>query len=616
MAQYQRELDELKATFESARRAANSDLQRASLGLAAGPAIFVGTGGTVALAQLAADLHIALSRQLAVTATPLEFLQSPPLDQGGALFFSARAKHPDAQLVLDRLSSGDFRPAVLVTHRDPADLPRLGPDVEALQLPAPRIREGFLATNSVLAMATHLVRAFGEEPGSDLLAGINDYVSPAVKSRPSLLVLYPPRLKAVAIDLETRCSELGVASVQTTDLRNFAHGRHTGLARRSAETSVLVLSDADSDPLASRVAEVVAAADAPMIRWHTDLSAGLACLRLLAASMWVVGKIADELGVDPARPRVPGFGRRLYNLPIKRILQRKPEGPVALKARALSAGHLDKPLTEIFQQAFDVWRLSCSKQRFGGVVVDYDGTVCATRERYELPTEKMQSAILRVLEGGLKFGFATGRGKSVHEDLRAWIPSHLWPSIYLGLYNGAVRLKLSEQLPDLHTPTDLMAEITERLDASPFSSLMSTEVRIGQVSVRAEADTFFHDLGLARLVRDLLDEDPAIDAKVVSSGHSVDVLAPDTTKVAVLKEVEASCGRPVLAFGDQGQSGGNDFELLASTPWSISVDRCSVDPTRCWSVGRVGRRGPAALEEVLKRLQIRNGSARLAIPAH
>jgi hydroxymethylpyrimidine pyrophosphatase-like HAD family hydrolase len=330
--------------------------------------------------------------------------------------------------------------------------------------------------------------------------------------------------------------------------------------------------------------------------------------------MRVVGEIAGEAGIDPARPRVPTFGRRLYNLPIKKLLQRKPDGPVALKARALNAGHVDEPLAETFKESFESWRAAFSKQRFGGIVVDYDGTVCSTGERFELPRESMQSAILRVIEGGLRVGFATGRGRSIHKDLRAWVPAQLWPAIYLGLYNGAIRLKLSETLPDLYTPSALMTEIAERLAGSPFASLMHIEVRAGQVTIQAESDTFFHDLSLARMVRDLLNEEPAIAAKVVSSGHSVDVLAPDTTKVTVLRELEASCGRPVLVIGDQGQSGGNDFELLAATQWSLSVDRCSADPTRCWSIGRSGRRGPAVLEEVLTRLKINNGTARLAVP--
>jgi len=611
--QYQQELDELAVTFERTRQASVEELRRACLALAGGPAIFVGTGGTMALAQLACDLHVGLSQQLGTTATPLELMQFPSLERCGALFFSARAKHPDAQLVLERLSSGDFRPAVLITHRDPTDLTRLGPDVEAIQIEAPRVREGFLATNSVLAMATHLVQAFGAHVKPEVVLDVDNYIFPAVQDRPNLLVLYPPRLKAVAVDLETRCSELGIAAVQMTDLRNIAHGRHTGLARRCGETSILLLSDAASDALASRVEAVLKDVNAPLFRWHADLPSDSACLRLLAASMQAAGRMASEVGIDPARPRVPDFGRRLYNLPIKKLLRRKPEGPVDLKAKALNAGHIDESLADLFEEAFDTWRRGFSRQRFGGLAVDYDGTVCATRKRRDLPTEDMQAAILRVLEGGLLLGFATGRGKSIYNDLRAWVPQHLWSRVHLGLYNGAVRLKLADDLPDLRTPDTHMSEIAERVSGGLIGGLTSVDARCGQVSVRAKSNAFFHDLALARVIRDLLNEEPAIDAKVVSSAHSVDILASDTTKVAVLRDLEAISGRPALAIGDQGQSGGNDFELLAATTWSISVDRCSADPTRCWRIGRSGRRGPEVLEEVLRQLKLTDGTGRLAI---
>jgi hypothetical protein len=611
--QYQLELDELAITFERARQASAEELRRTCLALATGPAIFVGTGGTMALAQLACDLHVGLSQQLGTTATPLELMQLPPLERCGALFFSARAKHPDAQLVLERLSSGDFRSAALLTHRDPADLTRLGPDVQAIQIEAPKVREGFLATNSVLAMATHLVQAFGGDVGPDVVTGVGDFTFPAVKDRSDIVVLYPPRLKAVALDFETRCSELGIASVQMTDLRNIAHGRHTGLARRCEETTLLLLSDAASDPLASRVQAVLKDVNVPLIRWHADLPSDAACLRFLAASMQAVGRMAGELGIDPARPRVPEFGRRLYNLPIKKLLRRKPEGPIELKAKALGAGHIDESLEDLFEDAFNTWRTNFSRQAFGGAVVDYDGTVCFTQKRREHPTQDMQAALLHVLEEGFLIGFATGRGKSIYKDLREWVPQHLWSRVHLGLYNGAVRLKLVEDLPDLRTPGTLMSAIEERVSSSPIGGLTAVEARCGQVSVRAKSNAFFHDLALARIVRDLLNEEPSIDAKVVSSAHSVDVIAPDTTKVAVLRELEAITGRPVFAIGDQGQSGGNDFELLAATTWSISVDRCSADPTRCWRIGRAGRRGPEVLEEILTQLKLTDGTARLAI---
>jgi hypothetical protein len=614
-ATYDRELQQLDATFEMARRESVDELREKLLLLAGGPARFVGTGGTLALAQLAAALHERLSGQLAGVATPLALITSPPMISCGALFFSARARHPDALLTLRRLEAGDYRPSILVTHRNPAELSNLGPEIDFVQVPAPEIREGFLATNSVMAMATMLVRAAGEELTRDLIDGLSGYEAPRVVERRQILVVFPDNLKPVATDFETRCSELGLASVQLSDLRNIAHGRHTGLAHRADETVILLLSDAGSVALSSKVADVLKHSGAAQVHWHADCSGGASTLRLLAASMHATAAIAKEMNVDAARPSVPEFGRRLYHLPIRKILQSKPAGPIELKVRALGAGGIDSGLAQSYQEAFSAWKKALAEVEIGGVVLDYDGTVCTTKDRFDLPGQEMQESLNRLLDHGLVLGFASGRGKSLYEDLRKWVPSRHWEGISLGLYNGAVRLRLSDQLPDLHEPSTLMLEVGDRLQASPLAGLVGWESRAGQVTIGPRADTFFQSVRLVTLIRDVMAESPSLPVKVVASAHSVDVVAEDTTKVSVLEGVARRCEGEVLAIGDQGGSGGNDFELLAATPWSISVDLCSADPSRCWSVDQRGRRGPRALVAALRQLKGGKGRVRMRFAA-
>jgi hypothetical protein len=134
------------------------------------------------------------------------------------------------------------------------------------------------------------------------------------------------------------------------------------------------------------------------------------------------------------------------------------------------------------------------------------------------------------------------------------------------------------------------------------------------VSVEAAEGGFFHGGRLSDLVRDVLAREPQLPIKVVASGHSVDVVAQDTSKVRVLEHLANLNEGVVLAVGDQGDIGGNDFELLAATPWSISVGRCSTDPTRCWCVDPAARRGPDALEAMLRTIAPgRDGRLRLDV---
>jgi hypothetical protein len=103
---------------------------------------------------------------------------------------------------------------------------------------------------------------------------------------------------------------------------------------------------------------------------------------------------------------------------------------------------------------------------------------------------------------------------------------------------------------------------------------------------------------------------PALPLKATASGHSIDVIPTDSAKTQTLARVEANCAASVIAFGDQGQVGGNDFELLAATELSLSVDRVSADPSRCWNLDDRGERGPDLLYRYLRSFHaLRDGFA-------
>jgi hypothetical protein len=125
--------------------------------------------------------------------------------------------------------------------------------------------------------------------------------------------------------------------------------------------------------------------------------------------------------------------------------------------------------------------------------------------------------------------------------------------------------------------------------------------------VQAAPGSFFHTGRLAVLVREAVARVPALPVKVVASAHSVDVISDDTTKVRVLDRVAVHAAGETLAVGDQGDIGGNDFELLAATMWSVSIGCCSADPSRCWPVDPAGRHGPTALLGVLGAIVLQDG---------
>lgn len=72
--------------------------------------------------------------------------------------------------------------------------------------------------------------------------------------------------------------------------------------------------------------------------------------------------------------------------------------------------------------------------------------------------------------------------------------------------------------------------------------------------------------------------------RIVESGHSVDLLAPGTSKMNLYLEARRSTppGLEVLCTGDSGGAPGNDSGLLGMR-YSPTVDDASGDPSTCWN---------------------------------
>ena len=207
---YEAELADLERPFRGVVQWDGVDeLRNALMLVAGGPALFVGTGGTLAVARLAATLHEQVGGQPARVVTPLELAVLPATTRSGAVLFSAGLSHPDALGALERLANNRLRPAVVVTLRDAASVAEVvPPDVQAITLPPLDFREGFLAATSVLVMAAAIVRAYA---GDDALpAALPRPAVPAPTTAEQLLVLTTPALSPVATDIETRCHELGL----------------------------------------------------------------------------------------------------------------------------------------------------------------------------------------------------------------------------------------------------------------------------------------------------------------------------------------------------------------------------------------------------------------------
>ena len=570
------------------------------------PVYFTGSGGTLAVAQTAAELHMRTSRRPALALPPMLFAQSPRLDDAAVVLFSARGRNPDAAVALAAARSRGHDPVVVVTTKQVADLPEQITQHRPVVVTVPSPKDGFLATGSVLAAVAALCRTAGmalPEPNDlrwDAAIDLGD--------RPKLLVLFGGGSQPAATDLETRCSEIGLRSVQAVDYRSFAHGRHTGYWRHHTDTTIVAM----IDPPSREVAEATLAAlppEAHIVETRSEHQWPGSLIDLLVWSMTAPLSLAAQ-GVDPAKPKVAPFGRALYHLPVKEALSEPLLSPAE---RKLAAG--TSRSATMLRNDLSQWLTDIAQHDIGGVVLDFDGTVCDTASNGDLPDSATQDAILCLVHGGLAVGFASGRGKSLPLSLREWIPEDLWPSVTVGVYNAAVTVPLADTIgTHINLSEEILTLAAELRDA--LNDSVEIEARRLQISLRPPQPT----PGEA-----LLDDVAAVLArhgqryKAVASKHAVDVVRCDVSKKAVLDQIQTRCGDlAVLAVGDQGQRGGNDHELLAATALSLSVDRVSSDPTRCWNLDTHGFKGPALLRCYLDALEIRSGGpgACFVWPAH
>ncbi|CAN5138267.1 hypothetical protein BH11ACT4_BH11ACT4_08130 [soil metagenome] len=591
MPSYSDELDRLTSTYTAALSDPSAaEIDRAHAIVADRDVFFVGSGGTLPIAELAADLHQRLTGHLAHAITPLsvvEMIAAAP--HAVVVIFSARAKHPDTEFAAAHaLSRGN--PLLLVTQKRRDELTgSLSAEQVTVLTVGGHGGDGFLATNSVLAMATAIARLY--EPAKlPMVLAPTHYDADNLRQR--ILVLHGRLGRPAARDIETRFHELGLADVQLADYRNLAHGRHVGLHRRAATTTVIALIDPDVAPLARRTIDVLPhEIDVRTVATQSFGASG--ALELLAAVMRLPLKAAMEQLVEPSRPRVPKFGRDLYHLPFKRMYPVIANGPAERKAIACGLAPTFGEMSQ-FRAAYSSWVDMANRTTIGAIVLDYDGTCVATADRYDLPSEAVQKALIGCLQLGLPLVFATGRGDSLYRDLREWLPKSLWPLVTLGLHNGTWLQELDDALLIMEEPNLSLDRAEQALQFLVEIDAISLKRSGHQLSIRP-----IGGIGVERLRAIVATAiSPDSDLIVATSGHSVDVIGRLLGKASVVHSTQYRFGE-VLAIGDQGGEGGNDFEMLNAVPLSVSVDVCSTSLTRGWNTTNAAITGPDALVALL-----------------
>jgi DNA-binding MurR/RpiR family transcriptional regulator/phosphoglycolate phosphatase-like HAD superfamily hydrolase len=609
---YAKELAGLGETYAWALGAPIKPLQDFLAHAHGRPMLAVGSGGSATAAHIAALLHRLEAGAFARHTTPLELVLSEPnLSEAAVLFLSASGKNRDVLSAVEHSLSLDPRTvAAICTQRDSplAQAIRGFDRGHVFEEAVPSGKDGFLATNSLLATCVVIARTYGHVLPKDFSIA-TDGEPAGLEDRRTVLILHGGWGSPIATDLESKLNESAIASAQVSDYRNFGHGRHFWLARRGTDTAVILIVNPETRDLAERTRALLPE-EVSIIEMSTKQLGAAGTIDLLIQAFRLVGRLGELQSFDPGRPVVPDFGRKLYHLALHIPRDRSPI-PVLRKQAKLRA-FCGAEQTRVLR-AFDSFVARFERTTIGGIVLDYDGTLCGPAERFGALRQDIGRECRRILEGGLQLGIATGRGRSVRTALQSTLPKSLWDRVIVGYYNGGEIAPLGDDSAPSRDkppapPLDAALKLLE--DDPLLRELVSLTARLHQITVepkqRVSTDSLIAHV--MTVVAPLEDR----GVHVLTSSHSVDVLAPGVGKLAVLDSIlrRTPADHEVLCIGDRGAWPGNDAALLSHLP-ALSVDEVSASLTTCWNIAPPGVTGADGTLHYLRALHFSNGVATL-----
>ena len=601
------ELAALRQTLTWALSCDVTALQRFVAEAADLPLVAIGSGGSLTACHLTALLHRTRHRRPALFTTPLDVLLVPAgLHRAAVFLASASGKNKDVLAALEA-SIAEEAPAVAVaTLRAKNPLSEAATSYSRARVfaaGAPTGKDGYLATNSLVATCALITRAYGF--GVTLSKAPRTTIDGAIfDDRHMVQVLHGGWGSPVATDLESKLNESALAAAQFADYRNFGHGRHLWLAKRAAETVVVALIAPGTAAIAESTLRLFPKS-IPIVRLETSLDGPDGTIDLLIQALHLIDRVGVTRKQDPGRPHVPEFGRKLYRITPPRI---RPTLDASIQRKLwASPGAADDG--KAYEQGLKRFLSRASASKIGAVVMDYDGTLCTKDDRFGRIRDDLVAECSRLLKAGLHLGIATGRGKSVREELQKVLDHKLWARVHIGYYNGTAMGALGDDaLPKTSEPSDALLRQAQSLlsDDAWLTTTATITPRPHQLTVEPNGST--RTDALAAHVMSRLAVLDGAGVRIVVSSHSLDVLGARPGKGSVVAALRKKIGdaHEVLCIGDRGSWPGNDYALLAE-PISLSVDEVSSLDDSCWNLAPRGMSGPDATLLYLRAIKARAG---------
>ncbi len=618
--------EELKKLSETIRWAEQQDVTRLAQFLFAEnkqiPLVCIGSGGSLSACHYAVQLYQHRNGVLAQAMTPLQLMYAGYniIRSSKLLFLSASGKNKDILSAIKygvKYNETGMMSLTLRKNNPTEELLEQYPKVQRWCENIPTEKDGFLATNSLLATFTLLCKAACASKYQVSRFKLNDLQPKTFNLNLSVIqnfiVMYGATGEPVALDIESKLTEAALGSALLSDYRNFGHGRHHWFDKRGENSCIIALVTPIERELAYKTIGCLPKS-VPVIYIETELDGPQASIDMLLKAFRFVNDLGEARGIDPGKPGVPGYGRLLYNLNYykltNRILPVEKTLDVAVLRKLGIAGRENVPLWMYYSESCQRFVRQLNRGRFTTVAFDYDGTLSASDRKSRFTNglcDEIRDALMPLLENGVQIVVATGRGKSVGESFQESIDQKYWLQIKVGYYNGACLLTLGDEdelkkWKKQHFDSELKEleeELKLRLPAGCVG--YKFEERILQLSIEGEMTQAESQL-VYDTCREIILDKQMKGIRVWRSSHSMDIVVyREVSKLRVIEDPEHT-----LCIGDYGTVEGNDYEMLTSK-YSLSVDRVSKNTESCWNIAPSGMKGLDATLYYISRMKANEG---------
>lgn len=609
---FQQEIEAIGETYLFSKSINVYSLQKYIQDNIAFPFLVVGSGGSFSVA-LACALLIESLGGFAKATTPYELMNSfKGLFNCNVMLFSASGNNVDIINAYNFSKKNEARSTFILCLKESSKLVNEAiakyNDNSFLEISLPHGKDGFLAVNSSLCALGIFENVFCSANSVDSSVSIDQPLGDDVLNcltSAAIVALGGRWTMPTVYDLESKCIEAGLVNVMPADLRNFAHGRHHWIAK-NPDTSVICFITADEQELAEKTLKLLPA-NVPKSIIVSSKRGISATIELLAQVFLIVQKLGKQRKIDPGKPGVPEYGSKLYHLRYSLLseLEGKNEYPNDILGRSalrkMRYNYLPESCFAELKDYAKVFLTRLSNTTFKGIVIDYDNTIIRQNNTKDETFLACINYIKLFVENGIYVCFATGRGKSIRNQLLDVIPRAMQERIYVCYYNGAYFRPLAAELSSTKDNIATALQQVYELIESEFKFYdLVVSLRNTNISIRGNAER------LARLYNYLsrkILEGEINDIKLAKSDHSIDVMIASVSKGCAVNWLKQICGGEVLCMGDSGDELGNDYNLLKNE-YALSVGTVSTSMSTCWNIASLGLRGPAATLEYFSKLKI------------